>query len=576
MNRAVHLRGNPKPYEPDTAPELHPPSNDTARTAPSRSDTRVGWRALAPLLACLALAGTPGAAGAEDGDDFARFARQAFAPRRIALLIGVDAVDDRSFEPLSFAELDVARIAEVLADPEVGRFDAVTALTSASLAEATDALTELMRRVRRQDTVLVYFSGHGLAVERYGGAAELFLVLRDTSRGTVEDSGMGLHRVQEVLAVLPARKKVLLVDACFTGNGKLTAVPAGAAAVGARQVPLLRTDLPTDEAHLLSAGLGSPALELHELDGSLYTVHFVDALLDLRADLDGDGVVTVSEAHDHATDAVVEVSHGLQEPLALYRIAGREDLVLAGDEEQRGTSSMALLTTYDRRHAGLTLELAGTPKGVFPRSIPVEPGTRRVRFVTASGRIVDQGVFRFRPGQVVSVERVRSSFNGGFRFLHVTGAALVAPAPGAGGPAGSGPWFGAGYGHRARGPVGRHFVFRGELGAGGLGGAEEGSWALFSLAADAGFRLTPGRLSVELGPRLELDLLLPPGGPSRLEPALLMFAPGAHAALGVRVGNLVTLRVRYRLGVTHADLAEEGAPQVALLHRPGLELELGW
>ena len=518
--------------------------------------------------------GAPELAHAED--DFAQFARDAFAPRRIALLLGVDEVDDRSFEPLLYAGRDVERLAGTLRDPLVGGFDAVDTLEGATLDEAHEALTGLMRRVRRQDTVLVYFSGHGLAADDGDGTPRLFLALADSSRGTIEDSGLALHRIQEVLAALPARKKVLLVDACFTGEGKLSEVFAEAAAPPRPEVPLLRTELPTDEAHLLAAGLGSPAFEFDELSGSLYTVHFTEALADLRADLDGDGVVTVSEAHDHATDAVVDGSGGQQQPLALYRIAGREDLVLAGDEGARAEVTTALLTTYDRRHAGLAVEIGGTAKGTFPRSIPVDPGRKRVTFRARSGRIVDQGTYAFRPGHVVSVERVRAAFNGGFRFVHLAGAPVLASAPGGAGVTGSGPWFAVGYGHRARGRVGRLFVFRGELGLGGLGGAEEGSWTLASLGLGVGLRFTPGRLVLEAGPRLALDLLVPPGGPTRLLPALVMFAPGAHAAVGVRVSNLVSIRVGYRLGVTHADLAEEGAPRVELIHRPGVEVEVGW
>ena len=525
-------------------------------------------------LAWVWLVGVPGSARADE--DFAQFARDAFAPRRMALLVGVDEVSDRSFEPLLYAARDVERLAAALRDPSVGGFDAVDILDGATLEETHEALTGLMRRVRRQDTVLVYFSGHGLAADDEDGSTRLFLALGDSSRGTIEDSGLALHRIQEVLAALPARKKVLLVDACFTGDGKLSAVLSEASSSLRPEVPLLRTELPTDEAHLLAAGLGSPAFEFDELAGSLYTAHFVEALADLRGDLDGDGVVTVSEAHDHATDAVVDASGGQQQPLALYRIAGREDLVLAGDEDSRASATTALLTTYDRRHAGLAVEVGGTAKGVFPRSIPVEPGRQEVTFLARSGRVVDRGTYRFRPGRVVSVERVRSAFNGGYRFVHLSGAPVVAPVPGGEGATGSGPWFAVGYGHRARGRVGRIFVFRGELGLGGLGGAEEGAWPLVSVGVGAGVRFTPGRLVLELGPRLGLDLLVPPGGPTRMLPALLMFAPGAHAAVGVRVSNLVSVRVGYRLGVTHADLAEEGAPRVEVLHRPGLELEVGW
>ncbi len=553
----------------------------TERDAAPRGLPGAGRAAAVVLLLLLALATWAPAAraadsSARDDDRLAALARQAFAPRRIALLIGVDEVSDHSFPPLSFATRDVERLADVLLDEEQGRFDEVRTLPGAVLDDAWQTLADLMGEVRRQDTVLVYFSGHGMAETDDDGVTQLYLALRDTSRGTIVDSGLALHWIQDVFESLPARRKVLVVDACFVGEGKRSALGGAVEAAAQPEAPMLRTQLPSDEAHLLAAGLGSPAFELGELAGSLYTVHFAEALTDLRGDADGDRVVTVSEAHDFATDAVVSASGGVQEPLALYRISGREDLVLSGNPDGRSPSTMALLTTYDRRHAGLSLEVDGRAKGAFPRSILVEPGVQRVRLIAPSGQVVDRGIYRFRAGQVISVERVRSSINGGFRFIHVTGAPVILPVPEGGGALEPGLWIGGGLGSRARGKVGRHLTFRGEIGGGGVVGEDDGDWALLSFAVDAGLRFDPGRLSLELGPRAELDVLLPPGGPDTDRPALLMFAPGAHAAVGVRVSNLICLRARYRLGISHSDLAERGAPATTILHRPGLELEIGW
>jgi len=296
----------------------------------------------------------------------------------------------------------------------------------------------------------------------------------------------------------------------------------------------------------------------------------------LLADVDGDGVVTVSEAHDYAAAAAVEASEGLQVPLALYRISGREDLILSGDPKLRASPTLALLTTYDRRHAGLGVEIDGRAKGVFPRSIPVEPGVHAVQLTSSSGRVVDRGSYRFSPGQVVSADRMRSALNGGYRLVHVGLALAVMPSPGGGGVTAMGPGISAGFGHRARGVFGRHIVMRGDLGVASIPAEEGGRWPAFSLGVEGALRFDPTPITFEVGVRAGLDLLLPSGGPSTDSPALLMFTPGPHAAFGVRLGNLVTIKIRYRLGITHADLAEGGAADTTLIHRPGVELELGW
>lgn len=529
---------------------------------------------LCAALLCVAC-GLPAAAD-DGGDLLAELARDAFAPRRIALLVAVPEVDDHSFPPLTYADRDVQRLADALRDPDAGGFDQVDVLAGASRAEVREALEALMRRARRQDTVLVYFTGHGLADAADGGPPRLLLAMRDSTMGDIGATGVRLDAIQEVLQTLPARRKVLLVDACFTDEGKRTALGGEATGGVAAEAPLLRTELPADEAHLLAAGYGRPAFELDELEGSLYTTHFVAGLLDQLADVDGDGVVTVSEAHDHATAAAVQGSDGVQVPLALYRISGREDLVLSGDPALRSAPTLALLTTYDRRHAGLSLELDGRSKGTFPRSIPVTPGQHRIQLIAASGKVVDRGTFTFRSGQVVSVEKVRAALNGGYRLAHLSLGVGLAPGPGRDGDIGAGPALSLGAGQRGRGLVGRHLVVRGDLSIVAIRDPDAGVWPLFGLAVEGAFRFDPHPVSLEVGVRAGLELLVPPGGPAADSPGLLMFVPGPHAAVGVRLHNLVVLRMHYRLGVTHADMALLGQPEAMLVHRPGLELEVGW
>jgi len=535
-----------------------------------------GWAARARAAAAIVLlvAAVGGAQAAEEEALLTELAREAFAARRVAVLVAVEEVEDRSFPPLSFAGHDLERLAAVLRDPDAGRFDDVTVLPGATRAEFLERLAALMRSVRRQDTVFIYFTGHGLA--DHSAPPRLMLAMRDSSMGTISSTGIPLDALQEVLQSLPARRKVLLVDACFTAEGKQGELGEASWSGARTEAPLLRTELPADEAHLLSAGFGRPAFELPDLQGSLYTSHFVEGLIDLLADVDGDGVVTVSEAHDHATQAVVETSDGVQVPLAVYRISGREDLILSGDPDLRRAPTLALLTTYDRRHAGLSIEIDGRAKGIFPRSVPVEPGVRQLKLISSSGKTVDRGTFRFAEGQVVSAERVRSALNGGYRLAHVSAAVVVLPGPGRGGDAAGGPGVSVGLGRRARGVVGRHFVLRGDLGFAAIPDPDDAAWPMFSLAVEGAVRLDPKPITAELGVRAELDVLLPPGGPTSDSPAVVMFVPGPHAAFGFRLGNLVTLKLRYRLGVTHADVARLGEPEVVLIHRPGLELEVGW
>src|SRR5688500_8639898 len=112
-------------------------------------------------LALLAAAWA-GARGRESAPDGPAGLDEAFAPRRVAVLIGVDEYDDPALGPLRFAAADAAAMAGVLGDPDQGAFDRIVTLDGeVSRAEIWQTLTEEGLRLRRDDTFVVFFAGHG-------------------------------------------------------------------------------------------------------------------------------------------------------------------------------------------------------------------------------------------------------------------------------------------------------------------------------------------------------------------------------------------------------------------------------
>ena len=59
------------------------------------------------------------------------------------------------------------------------------------------------------------------------------------------------------------------------------------------------------------------------------------------ADLNADGLVDATEAHDFAQDKTVKHTGGLQVPRAEYHIVGREAIYLSGDPERRKNAEHA-------------------------------------------------------------------------------------------------------------------------------------------------------------------------------------------------------------------------------------------
>ena len=380
---------------------------------------------LLPLLLPLLVLAAPAHAGVVgtgmSGDEVA----VAYQPRKLALVIGIDDYDDPLFQPLSFAAADAIAMADVLADPDAGGFDRVELYVSAertSLASVRAGMDELLNGVEPQDTVLVYVSAHGTLALDWERQADLFVVTRDTMKGDLAGTGLRVSELQDTVGDSRAHRKVLIVDACHHGQGKSAVTPETMALLTAAKgeaEPTLREPERDFEAHLFASTFGLPALEDAALGHGVYTHYLVQAMsADAdRADRDGDGLVSVSEAHDYARDATIEHTGAVQVPRALYSIVGREDIFLAGDEASRSVAEAGLLFSYDTFYGDCSVEVDGRFAGMLPRGLPLEPGSRRVTVTTPAGQVLVDRRVEAVAGQTIDVGSLhRASRPGGGRL----------------------------------------------------------------------------------------------------------------------------------------------------------------
>src|SRR5688572_9715729 len=81
----------------------------------------------------------------------------AYAPRRIALLVGISEFQDPQWRNLRYSEKDAADLAEALRDPARGRFEQVRVLSrpeQTTRAAILSALRELQQEATRPDDVV--------------------------------------------------------------------------------------------------------------------------------------------------------------------------------------------------------------------------------------------------------------------------------------------------------------------------------------------------------------------------------------------------------------------------------------
>lgn len=377
------------------------PSRFTHGQGPAR---RVPPRLAGALLAALACAAP--AAQAEKGGLVAlelppAKVAEAHAPRRIALLLGVQRFDDPSWRPLRYPDADARAMAEALRDP--GGFDEVRVVTGATRAELREALRALAAADRdERDTVLVYVSSHGTLARDAAGQLRRYLVARDTRLDDVPGTALAMDELNATFDRLRSRRKVLVLATCHSGGGKsllpeevqreLAGTKAGFLVRPIEEVSRARTVLAASD-------WGETAREDDSLGHDIYTHFFVEALR-AGADRNGDGAVTASEAHDHARRRTYAYTAGRQRPSAESTEVGADPIVLVGRVARRGKPE---LYSYASRLDGFTVRVDGQPLAELPGGVVLEPGRSRVQLAKGGGPPVLDRTVSLDPGERVEL-----------------------------------------------------------------------------------------------------------------------------------------------------------------------------
>jgi hypothetical protein len=133
--------------------------------------------------------------------------------RSRAVLIGASTY--RHLEDLPAVRNNLAGFRDVLVAPALGGLPADNCTVVAEPAEPRDLYRTLRQHAAAaEDTLLVYFAGHG----RTGSRNELFLCLPDTEPDELWFTALGYERLREAVAESRATKKVVILDCCFSGR----------------------------------------------------------------------------------------------------------------------------------------------------------------------------------------------------------------------------------------------------------------------------------------------------------------------------------------------------------------------
>lgn len=341
------------------------------------------------------------------------------APRRIAIIVGINEFDDSNWSRLKFAVKDANDMASVLNDIRYGGFDRVISLTShdetdrKSILQAIDGLSRY--NYSRDDTIVVYFSSHGTLARTKDGELHQYIVTRDTRFDDIPNTAIEVNGLKKQINDLKSQKKVMVFAFCHSGKGKsqlnnnmLTELSDIKAPFFVKPI----SEVSEATVVLAASAWGETAREDRILKNDVYTHFLIEGIK--KNDRNEDGAVTVTEAHDYAKQQTYYVTKGEQRPSMESVILGVDPIVLSGKRVRGGKP---VLFDYSDRYANMIVMVDGVKKGTLPLGVALDPGTHNVEVATSEdGPALYKSIFKAGEGEQISLPIILHGYDQGVSF----------------------------------------------------------------------------------------------------------------------------------------------------------------
>ncbi|HEV8475058.1 MAG TPA: caspase family protein [Methylomirabilota bacterium] len=254
---------------------------------------------------------------------------------RWAVVIGVGAYESKAIPRLRFTVADAEAVYQTLIGPAGFKKDNVLLLTDKAERKPTLrnikwALgTFLGRSAKKDDTVLIFFAGHGApevdtrGIERDGLAK--YLIPADADPDDLYSTALPMDELQTIFARIEADRVVAFLDACYSGAAGGRSFSATRTRAGAvDDLFLERLTRSKGRAIVTASRPAEVSIELPELGHGIFTYYLVNGLKG-AADLNRDGIVTLQELYEYVEQQVSvksRASGGNQHPVMKGEMEG--------------------------------------------------------------------------------------------------------------------------------------------------------------------------------------------------------------------------------------------------------------
>ena len=215
-----------------------------------------------------------------------------------ALILASYTYEDPEIDQLIAPSQDAADFARVLQDPNIGGF-VVQEMINRPHYEVKQAIEKFYKDRKRDDLLLLYFSGHGIKDE----AGQLYLATPDTKRKTLRSTAISSKFIFEIMEPCRSRKMVLILDCCYSG-----AFPRGKPHKGDNIIETKELFGGKGRVVLSASDDMQYAFEGDAVEGegkrSIFTRTLIQGLESGEADRKRTGFVYVDDLYDYVRDKI--------------------------------------------------------------------------------------------------------------------------------------------------------------------------------------------------------------------------------------------------------------------------------
>ena len=252
-----------------------------------------------------------------------------------AVIVGISQYKDTRIAPLRYAAADARSFYDWIVSPSGGKYapSRVTVLLDAEATGANikKALFEWLAQAIEEDTVTIYFAGHG-SPQSPDNPENLFLLTYDTQYDSVATTAFPMWDIETALKrFIKAKKVIVITDACHAGGVGQAFDVARRGGRGLTVVPmsssLQNLSRISEGVCIISASDDNQLSQEGSQWGGGHGVFTFNLLEGLRgkADYNKDGVVTLGELIPFLSEQIRRETRNAQTPT----VAGRFDPALS-------------------------------------------------------------------------------------------------------------------------------------------------------------------------------------------------------------------------------------------------------